>query len=417
VPDLWFEDLNGDGDNDLMIDLEGTHVGGGGGSLRINEFGQIAGESNNSAVDGFVIVPETDGDGQPYLWYRDDDGDGANDLQISLGTEAHANDISDGGRVVGNIGPYVDRDYLMQWQIVPPDQVNVVVQEWAKKGGGFQAINENLQAVGYLNDSRYIPRGFLWENGQTLDLVDLLDNPEGVDVLQPRSINDSGTIAAGGFIGVPIAPAPPEPGITVEPVEGLVTTEAGGADTFSVVLDTQPTAPVTIGLSSDDPSEGVVSPESVTFDTDTWATARTVTVTGVDDADADGDVAYAIVTAPAVSGDPDYAGLDADDVAVTNCDDEAGPGPSVGTISPNEMYAGESIPVEISGSGFASGAEVTFENGSGVAPTANVTSVSSTTIEAVVTAHRNAKAAVWDVRVTNPDGSFDVLVGGFTVVP
>jgi hypothetical protein len=45
-----------------------------------------------------------------------------------------------------------------------------------------------------------------------------------------------------------------------------------------------------------------------------------------------------------------------------------------------------------------------------------VTSVSSTTIEAVITAHKNAKAAVWDVRVTNPDTSSGVLIGGFTVI-
>jgi len=209
----------------------------------------------------------------------------------------------------------------------------------------------------------------------------------------------------------------PRPGITLEPAEGLVTTEAGGADTFSLVLDTQPTAPVTVGLSSDDLSEGVVSPVSVTFGVDNWDIAQTVTVTGVDDADADGDVAYAIVTAPAVSIDPDYDGLDADDVAVTNCDDEATPGPSVDAISPDMMQAGTSIDVTISGSGFVDGAEVTFKNGAGPSPAASVTSVSGTTIDAVVTAHKKAKLAAWDVRVTNPDGATAVLLEGFAVVP
>ena len=36
-------------------------------------------------------------------------------------------------------------------------------------------------------------------------------------------------------------------GITVAPTSGLVTTEAGGAATFTVVLNAQPTADVTIG--------------------------------------------------------------------------------------------------------------------------------------------------------------------------
>jgi hypothetical protein len=38
------------------------------------------------------------------------------------------------------------------------------------------------------------------------------------------------------------------------------------------------------------------------------------------------------------------------------------------------------------------------------------------TIEATVTAHKNAKAAVWNVRVTNPDDSTGVLIDGFTVI-
>ena len=51
--------------------------------------------------------------------------------------------------------------------------------------------------------------------------------------------------------------------------------------------------------------------------------AQTVTVTGVDDAVDDGDVAYTIVTAPAASADATYNGVNAADVAVTNTDNDA----------------------------------------------------------------------------------------------
>ena len=54
-------------------------------------------------------------------------------------------------------------------------------------------------------------------------------------------------------------------GITVSPTGGLVTTEAGGTATFTIVLNTQPTANVTIGLSSSDTTEGTVEPSSMTF--------------------------------------------------------------------------------------------------------------------------------------------------------
>ncbi|MFA5374661.1 MAG: hypothetical protein WC455_02740 [Dehalococcoidia bacterium] len=112
------------------------------------------------------------------------------------------------------------------------------------------------------------------------------------------------------------------PGITVNPTSGLVTTEAGGTATFTVKLNTQPTANVSIGLSSSNLAEGTVSPSSITFSTANWSTPRTITVTGVNDAVADGDIAYTIVTAAATSTDTDYNNLNAADVSVTNTDND-----------------------------------------------------------------------------------------------
>src|SRR5205814_938652 len=74
-----------------------------------------------------------------------------------------------------------------------------------------------------------------------------------------------------------------EAGIIVVPTTGLITTEAGGTATFTVVLNAQPTADVTIGLSSSNPSEGTPSPASLTFTPANWNTPQTVTVTGVND--------------------------------------------------------------------------------------------------------------------------------------
>ena len=116
-------------------------------------------------------------------------------------------------------------------------------------------------------------------------------------------------------------------GVTVNPTSGLTTTEAGGTSTFTVVLTSEPTADVTIGLSSSDATEGTVSPSSLTFTPANWSTEQTVTITGVDDDVDDGDVAYTIVTANASSTDPNYNNLAVDDVSVTNTDnDEPGGG-------------------------------------------------------------------------------------------
>src|SRR6185295_4519537 len=103
---------------------------------------------------------------------------------------------------------------------------------------------------------------------------------------------------------------------------GLTTTEAGGTATFTVKLNSQPTANVTIGLSSSNTAEGTVSPASLTFTAANWSTAQTVTLTGVDDFVDDGDIGYTIVTAAAVSSDSNYSGLNPADVSATNSDDD-----------------------------------------------------------------------------------------------
>jgi hypothetical protein len=113
-----------------------------------------------------------------------------------------------------------------------------------------------------------------------------------------------------------------EGGITVAPTSGLVTTEGGGTNTFSIVLNTQPGANVTIGLSTGDATEGTVAPASVTFTVLDWNTPQAVIVTGVDDVIDDGNITYTIITAASTSSDPSYNGLNAPDVTVTNIDND-----------------------------------------------------------------------------------------------
>ena len=49
------------------------------------------------------------------------------------------------------------------------------------------------------------------------------------------------------------------PGITVKPVDGLLTTESGDKDSFTVVLDSKPTGDVTIEIQCNDTTEGTLS--------------------------------------------------------------------------------------------------------------------------------------------------------------
>jgi uncharacterized delta-60 repeat protein len=111
-------------------------------------------------------------------------------------------------------------------------------------------------------------------------------------------------------------------GFIVNPSATLVTTEAGGTATCTIVLTSQPTANVTFSLSSSDTSEGTVSPSSLTFTPSNWNAPQSITVTSVNDSVVDGDITYSIVTSTVTSSDPNYSGLNPPDVPVVNRDDD-----------------------------------------------------------------------------------------------
>lgn len=116
--------------------------------------------------------------------------------------------------------------------------------------------------------------------------------------------------------------------IVAAPEGGLVTDEAGTADTFSVRLSSQPTADVVVTFTSSDTTEATVAPSSLTFGTGTWDTPQHVTVTGVDDGAVDGAIAYTI-SGTAASADTNYDPLAIGDVAGKNADnDVAAPPPA-----------------------------------------------------------------------------------------
>ena len=96
------------------------------------------------------------------------------------------------------------------------------------------------------------------------------------------------------------------------------------------------------------------------------------------------------------------------------------PAVTVTGIEPDTMQVDTAVDVTITGSGFADGADLAFKDGVGPRPSASsIAVVSGNTITARVTAKFGGppRNRVWDVRVTNPDGSFGVLVDGFTITP
>ena len=125
-------------------------------------------------------------------------------------------------------------------------------------------------------------------------------------------------------------------GFTITPISGN-TSEAGGTASFSVKLNSKPTADVTLSLASSDTTEGTISNSKLTFTESNWNDAQTVTVKGVDDTLVDGNIAYRIVTNAAVSADAKYNNLNPVDVSVVNINDNDIPITNV--INGNRLYS------------------------------------------------------------------------------
>ena len=116
-------------------------------------------------------------------------------------------------------------------------------------------------------------------------------------------------------------------GVTVTPTS--LTVNEGGTNTYTVVLDTQPTGTVTVTIvEPTDNTDVTAEPASLTFTTTDWSTAKTVTVTAAEDADSTQDRATVTHT---VSGG-DYASFAASNVVVTVTDNDT-PGVSVSPLS------------------------------------------------------------------------------------
>ena len=122
-------------------------------------------------------------------------------------------------------------------------------------------------------------------------------------------------------------------GVSVTPTSGLVTTETGGEAQFSVQLTSRPTHNVTIPVSSNDTTEGLVTISELNFTPDNWSTPQIVTIAGADDTIVDTDTSYSILLGSATSTDSNYQGINPDDVSVSNQDDDGAGNANVKVIA------------------------------------------------------------------------------------
>ena len=110
-------------------------------------------------------------------------------------------------------------------------------------------------------------------------------------------------------------------GVTVSKSAVTVTEQDTTGDTYTVVLDSQPTASVTITIGGQTAADITAAPTPLTFTTTNWGTPQTVTVTAGNDTDTVTDTHS--LTHSATSSDTDYSGIPIANVGVTVNDNDS----------------------------------------------------------------------------------------------
>ena len=150
----------------------------------------------------------------------------------------------------------------------------------------------------------------------TQDMVD--DDSEGV-VLSFGTLPDG--VTAGTLSGATVTIVDDDAaGVTVSATALTVTEQDTTGDSYTVVLDTEPTHEVTVTVGGHAGTDVSLSASTLTFTPSNWDRAQTVTVTALNDDDTANDAVA--LTHAATSTDGNYSGIAIAGVAVTVTDND-----------------------------------------------------------------------------------------------
>ena len=132
-----------------------------------------------------------------------------------------------------------------------------------------------------------------------------------------------------------VAETPAAPGVTLSKTAVMV--DEGGNNTYTVVLDVQPSAKVVISLRKSGSADVTATPTKLTFTTSNWSTAQTMTVAAAEDADAvDEAASIAHYVEPNETKAYEYHSVFVGSVAVSVDDDDAGVTVSASAVTVDE---------------------------------------------------------------------------------
>ena len=162
-----------------------------------------------------------------------------------------------------------------------------------------------------------------WATAQTVTVTAGDDADTANDSV---TLTHSAASTDSGYDGITIASVAPtvtdndRSGVSVSETALTVTEEDTTGDRYTVALDTEPTAQVTVTVAGHAGTDVTPSPTTLTFTPQNWATAQTVTVTAGDDADTAND--SVTLTHSAASTDSGYDGITIASVAATVTDND-----------------------------------------------------------------------------------------------
>jgi LmbE family N-acetylglucosaminyl deacetylase len=134
----------------------------------------------------------------------------------------------------------------------------------------------------------------------TADDVDELDETFTVTLSAPTN----NATLAGDPTGAGTITDDDTAGVTVSEGDGLLVVEGGALDTYTVVLDSEPTDNVVITATPD--AQVTAAPSPLTFTPANWDTPQTVSVTGISDGVDETDPHAGVISHAAVSDDTNY---------------------------------------------------------------------------------------------------------------
>lgn len=353
------DDVDRDDDNDGIIDLLDPDEGG-----------------------TPLVIDDFDGDGIQNMFDKDSDNDGIVDLIEAGGNDSNGDGILDttGDTDGDGFSNVVDADNGGTPLTIPNtdssngadyldfeadgDNIFDYLEGFDDDEDGQYEDNYVDRAIAYGNASHYNQLDMVWFNTDSDgdDWPDFLDpdsgrydDSDGDGIVNLYDVDNGGNFY-GNVSGKPDNDSDgkenyvDKDGDFIVSETYIVTNESGASDSFDVSLNLQPISDVVISVFVTDAADEIsIDKSSLTFGTGDWNVPQTVTVTGQDDSDYDGDESFEITLSVVdASSDDDYDDAENQIVDGLNEDNEGSIRVSTNAVTTVEGGSAVTFSVELS---------------------------------------------------------------------